>query len=326
MTLLPAARFSVVMAAHDAAATIEAAVRSVLLQTVGEFELLVADDGSADDTSARARRLGDPRVRVLERERAGGPSAARNAAIAVARGDLVSVIDSDDLWLPRYLEAMGEALDANASAGFAYTDAWVLDDETRRIRRATAMAYQRPPAVPPADPRAFARLLVARENFVFSHVTMRRSVLQEVGGYDERLGWGEDFELWLRILEAGYPAVRVAGPLAIYRRHRRSRTSRLAQAYDGICKTYDVILSEHDLDAETRELARVRRKSWLARAGTIAAPSRRTEARRLAGAVKARLLDRTVWVSKPPADVAATLAACEGAPPRPRQAEAPAVG
>jgi len=300
------------MAAHNAAATIEAAIRSVTRQSVQDFELLVVDDGSRDDTGARARRFQDPRVRVVERRTAGGPSAARNAAIAVARGDLVSMIDSDDLWLPQYLEAMGEALDSSPSAGFAYTDAWVLDDETRRIRRTTAMAYQRPPAVPPADPRAFARLLVAGENFVFSHVTVRRSVLQELGGYDERLGWGEDFELWLRILEAGYAAVRVAGPLAIYRRHPRSRTSQLAQAYDGIRRTYDVILSEHELDDTTRELARARRDAWRARAAAVERPSRAAKARRLSVAIKARLLDRAIWLPKAPPDVAATLAACEG--------------
>jgi glycosyltransferase involved in cell wall biosynthesis len=298
------------MPAHNASATVEAAIRSVMLQTVEDFELIVSDDGSTDDTPARARRFDDPRVRLLTRDRAGGPSAARNAAIAVAHGEFVSMIDSDDLWLPSYLEVMGQALEDDPDAGLAYTDAWVLDDETGRIRQKTAMAYQRPPEVPPADPRRFVRLLVD-DNFVFSHATVRRSVLEQVGDYDERLGWGEDFELWLRILEAGYKAVRKAGPLAIYRRHSRSRTADLGRAYEGMCQTYTVILSEHALDDEARAIAHARYEWWLKQRDTFVHPSPLEHLLRVARPIKNRLLDRTLWREEPPTDVAATLVACQ---------------
>ena len=304
-------RFSVIMPAHNASATLESAIRSVLLQSVEDFELIVSDDGSTDDTVARAQRLDDPRLRLLERERAGGPSAARNSAIAVANGEFVSMIDSDDLWLPHYLEVMGQALEDEPDAGLAYTDAWVLDDESGRIRRKTAMAYQRPPDLPPADPRRLLRLLVDH-NFVFSHATVRRSVLEQVGGYDERLGYGEDFELWLRILEAGFGAVRKTGPLAIYRRHSCSRTADLERAYEGICKTYTVILSEHALDEETRSIAHARYESWLKQRDDFAHPSAVEYLLSVARPIKRRLLDRALWLSEPPTDVAATLDACQG--------------
>jgi glycosyltransferase involved in cell wall biosynthesis len=299
------------MPAHNASATVESAIRSVLLQTVEDFELIVSDDGSTDDSLARARRFDDPRVRLLTRDRAEGPSAARNAAIAVANGEFVSMIDSDDLWLPRYLEVMGQALEDDPDAGLAYTDAWVLDDETGRIRQKTAMAYQRPPEVPPADPRQFARLLIDRNNFVFSHATVRRSVLEQVGDYDERLGYGEDFELWLRILEAGYRAVRKAGPLAIYRRHIRSRTADLERAYEGLCRTYTVILSEHALDDETRAIAHARYEWCLKQRDTFVHPSPVEYLLRVARPIKRRLLDRTLWLQEPPTEVAATLVACQ---------------
>jgi glycosyltransferase involved in cell wall biosynthesis len=301
-------RFSVIMPAHNASATIKSAIRSVLLQSLSDFELIVADDGSTDDTAAQASSLNDPRVRVIRQERA-GPSAARNAGIAVARGRFISMIDSDDFWLPRYLETLGKALETDPQAGLAYTDAWVLEERTGRIRRKTAMAYQHPPNPPPVESGDFLRILVDR-NFVFSHATVRRSVLEQVGTYDERLGQGEDFELWLRIVEAGFRGIRAPGTVAIYRRHPRSLTSDLPRAYDGICKTYSVIVNEHVLDDETRAIARARYEWWLKQRDAVADPPLAWRLRRVAGRVKRRLLARALWLPQPPLEVTETLRAC----------------
>ena len=121
-------RFTIVIPAFNAARTIGSSIRSVLQQTEQDFEVVVVDDGSTDDTVECARSFAtDPRVRVIS-QRNKGPSAARNAAVAAARALYVSMLDADDLWLPEYLEVMGGALDGNPDAPFAYTDAWVLDD------------------------------------------------------------------------------------------------------------------------------------------------------------------------------------------------------
>jgi glycosyltransferase involved in cell wall biosynthesis len=296
--------FSVVMPAHNAAATIETAIRSVLLQSVQDFEVIVTDDGSTDDTSARASSLNDPRIRIIRQDRA-GPSAARNAAIAVAQGRFVSMIDSDDLWMPRYLETMRKALDEHPEAGMAYANAWVLDEATGRIRRKTIMDFQRPDQRP-VDTKVDVSRLVD-ENFIFGLATVRRSVLEQVGCYDERLGYGEDFELWLRIAEAGFGAVRVPTALAVYRRHPRSRTNDVLRAHDGVCKTYGVIVSEHPLDDEARVVARRRYEWWLAQRDSVVKPSLALHMRRAGGRVKRRLLARDLWLSEPPPEVAETL-------------------
>src|SRR6201994_3251093 len=118
-------RLSVVIPAFNAATTIRAAVRSTLSQTMPVLEVIVVDDGSTDATAEVVAAMEDPRVRLVSRAN-GGPSAARNAGIAAARGEWVAFLDSDDLWLPRYVETATAALSGAPNPGFAYTDAYVF--------------------------------------------------------------------------------------------------------------------------------------------------------------------------------------------------------
>lgn len=295
--------FSVVMAAHDSARTIGAAIASVRLQTRTDWELVVVDDGSRDGTAALAEAVGDERVRVLRQENR-GPAAARNAGLAAARAPLVSMLDSDDLWLPTYLAELGRALDADPDAALAYTDAWVLDDASGRVRRTTEMAYQRPPEPPPADPRAFLRELL-RRNFVYNAVTARRDALLAAGGYDERLWIGEDWELWLRLAARGGRCVRAPGPLAVHRERAGSLASDGARLVAGAARVYRVVAEEWDADDELRALAR---------ACARASERRRRAARALAPALRLRrgLRGRSLWYGTPPGDVARLLAAVSG--------------
>jgi glycosyltransferase involved in cell wall biosynthesis len=96
--------FSIVMPAFDAAGTITAAIRSVQLQTLDSFEIVVVDDGSTDETPDIVEDLvrEDSRVRLFRQERT-GPAAARNEALRHARAELVTLLDADDLLLPSHL-------------------------------------------------------------------------------------------------------------------------------------------------------------------------------------------------------------------------------
>jgi glycosyltransferase involved in cell wall biosynthesis len=302
---LSSARFTVVIPAFNAARTIGSSIRSVLQQTEQDFEIVVVDDGSTDDTVECARSFAaDPRVRVIS-QRNKGPSAARNAAVAAARGSYVSMLDADDLWLPEYLEVMGRALDANADAPFAYTDAWVLDDGTGRIRRTPAMFYQRPPSTVP-DARAFFLLLLER-NFVYTSVTVRRSVLEEVGSYDEDLSTGEDWDLWLRIVGRGMRPVRPPGRLAIHRNHPSSLVNDTQKMTRNICKVYRRFAEDPAVDAEVRTLAGRQLDVWTRNLRGLEDPALLVRLRRLAGATKRRVLSRWLWPRKRPEAVERTL-------------------
>ena len=218
------------------------------------------------------------------------------------------MLDADDLWLPEYLEVMGAALEDTPGAGLAYTDAWVLDDVTGRIRRRSAMSYQRPPKVVP-DPHSFFRLLLER-NFIYTSVTAPRSVLERVGGYDESLGTSEDWELWLRIVATGTAAVRPPGKLAIHRKHSASLTSDPRKIARSTCEIYRRFAHDSNADAEVRALAERQLGQWTKTLGDLEDPTLQAYLRRHAGAIKRRALRRWIW-RRPPVAVERTLRAVE---------------
>ena len=198
-------RFTVVIPAYNSMATIDQTVFSVLAQTASDLELIVVDDGSADGTPERLAELAraDSRLIVIEQANA-GTAAARNAGAARARGQYLSFLDHDDLWLPSYLRAMSAALDAHPRAGFAFTDAWILDDRYGRIQRRTSFEWYDDI---PEDPRAEDLLLRLIEvNFIMSSVTLRPQAFHAVGGFDPAIRGADDWDLWLRLAAAGYSA------------------------------------------------------------------------------------------------------------------------
>jgi glycosyltransferase involved in cell wall biosynthesis len=176
---------SCLMAAHNAAGTIAAAVESVLRQTRGDLELIVVDDGSTGDTAKVLAGIGDVRVMVL-RQHQRGPSAARNRALAHARGEFVASIDADDIWLPRKLELQIQALERRADAAVA--DGWTdfVDEELRPLHADDRTTVEGP---------VLEALL--QKNFICcgSNTLMRRAAVEGVGGFDETLEAAEDWEL-----------------------------------------------------------------------------------------------------------------------------------
>jgi hypothetical protein len=250
--------FSVVIPAYNSAETIGSTIRSVQRQTRSDFEIIVVDDVSTDATPSVVQEfLADERITLATRDRNGGESAARNTGIARARGRYVCLLDSDDLWLPRYLEVMARTLDADPGAAVAYTDAWVLYDRLRRIYRQPAMAAWRPP-VTPTDPEGFLRALLEYGNFVYCSTTVRRHVLLEVGGYDETLPGSPDYELWLRLSAAGHAFVDSGEILAIYRRRPGQLTADPGHVRRAVPEILRLVVTTYDIPDDVRALAQQR--------------------------------------------------------------------
>ena len=300
---------SVVMAAYNSALTIGEAIESVRCQTRSDWELIVVDDGSRDGTADVAEAFADPRVRVVRTAGNRGPAAARNRGISLAQAPLVCTLDSDDLWLPHYLETMARTLDSNPTAAVACTDAWVLDQTTGRVRKKSAMAFLDPPEPLPDDTDTFLAELLQR-NFVYNSVAARRESLQAVGGYDERLWIGEDWELWLRLAAAGFGFVRVPQLLAVYRQRADSlMTSHPERLIEAKCEVYRVVAEDWDASPELRDHA-----LRLSRASALRS-QRRAAAGALLGplfALRSTLRDSRLWHREPPREVAELLLTIAG--------------
>lgn len=198
--------FSVVVAAYQAEASIVDALASALDQTHPPLEVVVCDDGSTDATAALAEGV-DPRVRVL-RQPNRGESAAKNAAVAAALGDYVVVLDADDLFHPRRLEALAWLAARRPDLDVLTTDA-VLETDGVPVRQ----AYH--PGWPfPADDQ---RAAILDHNFVFGLCAVRRERWLAAGGFDESFARAADWEFWLRLVLDGSRVGLVDRPLARYR-------------------------------------------------------------------------------------------------------------
>jgi glycosyltransferase involved in cell wall biosynthesis len=303
--------YSVVVTAYNEERFVGAALASVLAQTHGDFELIVVDDGSTDGTvEAVAPFQADPRVRLISQPNQ-GLSAARNTGIEASESERVAFLDSDDLWLPDYLARAHTALESRPDAGFAYTDAWLLQDDNGRFYRNSAMADQDPPALPPEDPEEMLRLLMERGNFIFVSVTARREALRAAGPFRTELKACEDLDQWIRVLARGYGAVRLGERQAVKRVRGTAMSSNLRNMTVNLREVMLLTETSYEVPAEIKALAR---RNRVAIDRDIAALDSRASARAAWLALRARLGDLnkklargTLYLDQAPPEVAAAF-------------------
>ena len=199
---------TVVIPTRDRWPRLEPTLRGALRQEEVSLEVVVVDDGSVDETPARLAEMKDPRLRVLRHDSSRGVAAARNAALATARGAWIAFLDDDDLWAPAKLR-MQLAAAAKAEAAWVYSAAIVLDE-----RLSVVEVYEPPPSAELADMLLAYNAVPAGA----SNVVARADAIREVGGYDETLSQLADWDLWIRLALAGAPAV-CEEPLMAYVQH-----------------------------------------------------------------------------------------------------------
>jgi glycosyltransferase involved in cell wall biosynthesis len=203
--------FSVIVGAFQAAETVGEAVDSALAQTLPPHEVIVCDDGSTDDIVGALRPFGD-RIRLLRRDHR-GPGAAKRIASEAASGDFVVILDADDAFHPRRLEALGEAAAARPDLDLLTTNA-VYEVGGVVVHRCYASASE---FVTEDQRRA-----ILQANFIFGAAAVRRARLLEIGGFDASLPRLDDWDCWVRLLLAGSSAGLVYEPLYRYRIYRDS--------------------------------------------------------------------------------------------------------
>jgi len=178
---------SVIIPTFDRAPWVGEAITSVLAQTYPHLELIVVDDGSHDATPAVVRACG-PELTYIRQAHA-GVSAARNRGVEIARGELVAFLDSDDLWLPGKLAAQVALLQQQQHIQACYTDEiWIRHGvrvNPKRIHQKHS-GWLFEPSLP--------RCIISP-----SSIMLRRTLWNQLGGFDETLPACEDYDLWLRL-------------------------------------------------------------------------------------------------------------------------------
>jgi glycosyltransferase involved in cell wall biosynthesis len=198
---------SVVMAAYNSGEHLAEAVDSVLAQTFTDFELIIIDDGSTDDTAAILNSYGDRRIVRLVNERNLGPAGTCSRGLHEARGEYVANIDADDVWEPSLLLRQVEQLNAHKEITVAATWSRIIQGDTR-----TEDMWR-----PSPNRGVLAWELTWNCPISHSSVVMRRRDILAVGSYCTKSRFAPDYELWTRVVKAGKIISILPEPLA-YRR------------------------------------------------------------------------------------------------------------
>jgi teichuronic acid biosynthesis glycosyltransferase TuaG len=196
---------SIITPAYRAARTLDETIRSVLAQGHADWEMLIAEDCGPDETRdlVRGWTARDPRIRLIELERNGGPAAARNAALRQARGRWIAFLDSDDLWLPGKLERQLAFHRSLPGAKLSFTGFRRISADGSRTGR-----YLGVPA------RLDYRALLANTAIATSTVIVDRD---QTGDFEMKKTYYDDFACWLALLRPGGFAAGLDEDLMRYR-------------------------------------------------------------------------------------------------------------
>lgn len=249
--------FSVVVPVHNKGPYVLRALESVLGQRCGDFELIVIDDASSDDSLEQIRTLHDARLRVLTRATPGaGGYAARNLGIASARAEWVCFLDADDEWLPQHLERCRTQLAAAPGGVLAtgWIDSWPDGHRApcgfvRRYADRGALVLDFP---------GFLRESVADRSPLHANVVVaRRGLWEACGGFPAAdCRRGGDIVAWLRLVRRAGRLRCLPEPTAVYHREASAVTRGVAPEVEDNCIRREVAAMLPDADRQCQRLLR----------------------------------------------------------------------
>lgn len=205
-------KITVFMAAYNASAFIAESISSILNQTFNDFELLIVNDGSTDDTSSIVEKFNDNRIRLIHNDGNKGLPMTRNRLLALARGKYIAILDSDDIAYPDRLHAQYEFLGEHPEIALCGGHAKIIDEN--------GIIQNRKLIVPTGENVDMA--LLFHNPFVNSSTMFKADVFRELNGYKD-FALSEDFDLFVRISEK-YPVTNLDKFLVKYRIHGKNIT------------------------------------------------------------------------------------------------------
>ena len=207
-------RFSVIIPLYNKAPYVAKAIQSVLAQTFSDYELIVVDDGSKDDSATIASQIieGRQNCRLIHQDNM-GVSMARNNGVATSHGDYLCFLDADDWWEPTFLEEMSQLIEEFPEAGI-YGVNYTIVNETKHKTRVAQIGVEE------GFEKGYINYCQAYAKTMYMPLTsisvaIPRAVFDEMGGFPQDIKLGEDFLLWIRIV-LKYKVAFLNKPLAYY--------------------------------------------------------------------------------------------------------------
>jgi len=237
------ARVSVVIPTYNRLPTVKDAIESVLNQTHRDFELWVVDDGSTDGTRKALRSFGDKVKYVFQENK--GVSAARNLGLRVSGGKYIAFLDSDDLWEPEKLEIQVRCMEENPQFPLSYTDEiWIRKGMRVNPKKKHAKYWGW------IFEKCLPLCIISP-----SSALMKRSLFDEIGGFDETLPACEDYDFWLRVA-CRFPVLFIDKKLIVKRGGHADQLSTRSWGNDRYrVMALEKLLRSQNLKAEERRMA-----------------------------------------------------------------------
>lgn len=248
-------RFSVIIPLYNKAPYIAKAIESVLAQIFNDFELIIVDDGSTDNSVEIAKEAvaGRKNCVLLQQENA-GVSMARNNGVAASRGDYLCFLDADDWWKPTYLEEMSHMIESFPEAGIYGTNYTIVNETKRKTRVASV-------GVDKGFERGYINYCQVYAKTMYmplwtGAVCIPKSVFAEFGGFPKGIKLGEDFLLWIRIA-LKYKVAFLNKPLSYYNQDVETASrgvGRLHKPQEHMLWNLDFLKEEENTNADFKQL------------------------------------------------------------------------
>jgi len=229
-------KISVIIPAYNSSDFIERTINSVLRQTFSDWELLVINDCSTDNTAEKIKSFcqKDPRIKYLETEKnSGGSATPKNIGIKNAQGEYVAFLDHDDEWLPEKLEKQLAVFENSniPNLGIVFCGAKLIDENKKNF---AVVNYKNKKSV-------FPDMLIRNPIFSNSSVLLKKEIINIIGERDAKIKYSEDYDMWLRIAKEGYAFFCVEEPLFKYYFHKNNFTKyvNLAEKVDNMEYIFD---------------------------------------------------------------------------------------
>lgn len=228
-------RVSIIIPTYNCDRFLGRAIDSAIAQSYTDYEVLVVDDGSTDNTNDIVAQYGKKVQYFRQPNR--GVSAARNLALSHATGELVAYLDADDIWYPKKLEAQVAFLDVHKECGLVHSEVSVIDEDDNIVHLQFNQHTQR------SIPRGHCvNDLLRRCHIQTLTVLERRQCLDRVGMFDERLPIAQDYHHWIKVALDGAAIGYLPEPLGKYRWRRGSLMGNQSRLLEDLILIYDELL------------------------------------------------------------------------------------